>query len=165
METKRYDAYNSTRGIILNAKLVVADREVEPLRFLELLIGGLGLDSESGIWLKPLVSAPQVPRVFPFDLLYLDQNQKVLQAAEIFPNGEFPPFSKEVVSALVLPLHAAATTKTQPGDQLLVRAQGEQSEQPQRHLSQPLRFLSKFLKLFCNPQTYPNKPSKSSAGA
>jgi PilZ domain len=131
METKRFNAYNSTRGTVLNSKLAVADRELEPLKFLELLIGGLGLDSESGVWLKPLAGAPQVPRVFPFDLVYLDENQKVIQAAEVFPGGEFPPFSDEVFSALVLPLSAVSTTKTRPGDQLLVRTQEELSEQTQ----------------------------------
>jgi hypothetical protein len=131
METKRYNAYNSTRGTVLNAKLSVADRDVEPLRFLELLIGGLGLDSESGLWLKPLSGAPQVPRVFPFDLVYLDQNQKVIRAAEVFPSSDFPPFSDEIASALVLPLHAASLTKTCSGDQLVVRAAGEATESPE----------------------------------
>ncbi len=131
METKRYNAYNSTRGTVLNAKLAVADRQLEPLKFLELLIGGLGLDSESGLWLKPLACAPQVPRVFPFDMVYLDHNQKVIQAAEVFPSGDFPTFSEEVVSALILPLHAASSTQTRPGDQLLVRAEDQLSEQPQ----------------------------------
>jgi hypothetical protein len=128
METKRFNAYNSTRGTALNARLAVADRELEPLRFLELLIGGLGLDSESGVWLKPLASAPQIPRVFPFDLVYLDENHKVIRAAEVFPSGDFPPFSEDVVSALILPLHAVSATQTVAGDQLLIEAVDEATE-------------------------------------
>jgi hypothetical protein len=130
METKRYNAYNSTRGTVLNAKLGVADRDLEPLKFMELLIGGLGLDSESGIWLKPLAGVPQVPRVFPFDLVYLDQNHRVVQTAEIFPGREFPSLNDEVVSALVLPLHAVSSTQTDLGDQLLVSAADEAAELP-----------------------------------
>ena len=158
METKRFNAYNSTRGTVLNAKLAVADRELEPLKFLELLIGGLGLDSESGVWLKPLAGAPQVPRVFPFDLVYLDKNQKVIQAAEVFPGGEFPPFSDEVFSALVLPLSAVSTTQTRPGDQLLVRSQEELSEQtretPQLASDAPQQTLEADLQ----PAEFPQQP-------
>ena len=121
METRRYTAYNSTRGTVLNSKLAIANRELEPLKFLELLIGGLGLDSESGLWLKPLAGAPQVPRVFPFDLVYLDRNERVLQSAEIFPSSDFPPYSDEAASAMVLPLHAASLSQTIPGDLLLMQ--------------------------------------------
>ena len=128
METAKHSAYNSTRGTVVNARLAIADRDHEPLKFLELLIGGLGLDSDSGVWLKPLAGAPHIPRVFPFDLVYLDQNQKVIQAAEVFPTSDFPPFSEDVVSALVLPLHAAFSTRTQVGDQLLIREAEEGSE-------------------------------------
>jgi hypothetical protein len=129
METKRYSAYNSTRGTHLNGKLSLVDRELEPLKFLELLIGGLGLDSESGLWLKPLACPPRVPRVFPFDLVYLDRDQQVIQAAEVFPNGEFPPYTEDVASALILPLHAASSTQTRPNDQLLVGAVEGPAEQ------------------------------------
>jgi hypothetical protein len=139
METKRYNAYNSTRGTLLNSKLGVADRDLEPLKFMELLIGGLGLDSETGLWLKPLAGAPEVPRVFPFDILYLDQNQKVIQAAEIFPGVDFPPFSKDVVSALILPLHAASSTQTAVGDELLVRSEGAVAEEPVKPVEQPVK--------------------------
>jgi hypothetical protein len=130
METKRYSAYNSTRGTVVNAKLAIVDRELEPLKFLELFIGGMGLDSESGLWLKPLAVAPQVPRVFPFDLLYLDEKKRVVQAVEIFPNVEIPLFSVEVVSALVLPLRAASAAQTMPGDQLLIEAVDAVAEGP-----------------------------------
>ena len=133
METRRYKAYNSTRGTVLNSKLAIANRELEPLKFLELLIGGLGLDSESGVWLKPLAGAPQVPRVFPFDLVFLDQNERVIQSAEIFPSSDLPQYSDETASAMVLPLHAALLSQTLPGDLLLMQdlegAEGDR-EQP-----------------------------------
>jgi len=133
METRRYTAYNSTRGTFLNSKLAIANRELEPLKFLELLIGGLGLDSESGLWLKPLAGAPQVPRVFPFDLVYLDRNERVIESAEIFPSSDIPPYSDEAASAMVLPLHAASLSRTLPGDLLTIQdaeVNGEVREQP-----------------------------------
>ena len=133
METRRYKAYNSTRGTVLNSKLAVANRELEPLKFLELLIGGLGLDAESGLWLKPLAGTPQVPRVFPFDLVYLDRNERVIESAEIFPSSDFPPCTDEAASAMVLPLHAASLSRTRPGDLLTIQeweANGELRGRP-----------------------------------
>jgi len=120
MDTRTCAVYNLARGILLNSKLTVADCASQPLRILSLMVGGLGLDSESGLWLNPLHTVPGVPRVFPFDLLYLDKDHRVLETAEISPGIEFPRYREEVASALVLPSKILHTTGTQPGDELIV---------------------------------------------
>ena len=120
METRTYCAYNASKECFLSPKVTEADSALQPLRVLDLLIGGLGLDSEMGIWLTPLKGSPTIPRLFPFDLLYLSKDLHVIQAVEMFPGGEFPPVSSQIASALVLPLHATSSSQTAPGDRLFI---------------------------------------------
>jgi len=84
------------------------------------MIGGLGLDSESSLWLTPLLAGPEVPKLFPFDLVYLDQDQRVIHGIEVVPGVDLPPYSSQVASALILPERTLSSTNTIPGDQLRV---------------------------------------------
>ncbi|HEY1576034.1 MAG TPA: PilZ domain-containing protein [Terracidiphilus sp.] len=120
MDTRVFSVYNSARGALLNSMLKVADSAHQPLKLLDQLISGLGLDSQSGLWLTPVASAPLVPRVFPFDFVYLDKDHRVLHAAEIGPGIEFPPYEPEATSALVLPSGRILSSKTAPGDSLII---------------------------------------------
>lgn len=112
--------YNQARGVFLSSKVTVADSANEPLKMLKVLVGGLGVDAESGLLLCPLHAAPAVPRLFPFDLLYLDNDNQVVDALEIVPGVEFPAFRREVASALLVAHHTLQSTKTAPGDRLLI---------------------------------------------
>ena len=134
METRNYCAYNLTKDAVLSVKVTVADAVLEPFKVLEVLIGGLGIDSESSLWLTPLSSAPQVPRLFPFDMVYLDPDYRVIQGIEVAPGVDLPPYSSQVASALILPERTLSSTKTLTGDQLQVRDQSE-TEVPVRHAS------------------------------
>ena len=91
MDTRVFCVYNLARGAFLSSKVTVADTASEPLKMLKVLVGGLGLDTVSGLLLSPLYAAPAVPRLFPFDLLYLDSDNQVVDAEEILPGVEFPP--------------------------------------------------------------------------
>ncbi len=112
--------YNLARGVFLSSKVTVADSANEPLKMLKVLVGGLGLDAVSGLWLSPLYAAPAVPRLFPFDLLYLDRHNRVVAAVEVLPGVEFPPFRREVVSALLLAHQTLHATQTAQGDRLII---------------------------------------------
>ena len=83
-------------------------------------MSGIALDAESGLWLKPLYGPPAVPRIFPFDLLYLDKDQRVLEAVEVFPEVELPICPLEAESALLVPQKVLVRTGTVRGDRLLV---------------------------------------------
>jgi|GEM_PF-646224 len=120
METKTCCAYNATRDCTLSSKVSVADSEREPLKVLKILIEDLARDSESGLWLTPLLHAPQLARLFPFDFVYLDIDLKVLQGVALLPGVPFPEFNGQVASALILPLSLLESTGTQQGDQLMV---------------------------------------------
>src|SRR5215469_7516898 len=120
MDTRPDAVYNLTRRTLLNDKLTVTDCAHQPLKMLNLVVSGLGLDSESALWLSPLHAAPGLPRVFPFDLIYLDRDYRVLETAEIAPGVEFPSYRPEVASALVVPEHTLTSTGTSKGDRMLI---------------------------------------------
>ena len=76
MDTKVFCVYNLARGVFLSSKVTAADGVNDPLKILKVLVSGLGLDKESGLWICPLSAMPSVPRLFPFDLIYLDGDQR-----------------------------------------------------------------------------------------
>jgi hypothetical protein len=125
METKTWCAYNATRGCTLSSRVTVADSEREPLKVLKVMIEGLARDSKSSLWLTPLLHAPQLMRQFPYDLVYLDADHKVIQGAALLPGVQIPPFLNQTASALILPLDTLASSETQPGDQFVVCAAEE----------------------------------------
>jgi hypothetical protein len=120
MDTRPDAVYNLTRRVLLNDKLTVTDCASQPLRLLNLIVNGLGLDSESALWLNPLHAAPGLPRVFPFDVLYLDKDNRVVDTAEIIPGNEFPKYRPEVASALAVPESTLNKSGTKPGDLLMI---------------------------------------------
>src|SRR5579863_920870 len=125
MDTRVFCVYNLARGVSLSSKVSAADGVNEPLKILKVLVSGLGLDTESGLWISPLTAIPSVPRLFPFDLLYLDRDQRVVEAAEIVPGAEFPPYHREVASALVLARQTLESTQTARGDRLIICVEDE----------------------------------------
>ncbi len=129
MDTRVFRIYNLARGVFLSSKVTVVDCANEPLRVLKVLVSELGLDTVSGLWLFPLNAAPLIPRIFPFDLLYLDRDNRVVDLGEILPGVEFPPFRTEVASALVLARKTLQSTQTARGDRLLIGLKEEIEQQ------------------------------------
>jgi hypothetical protein len=125
MEAKNCCAYNVTRSCRINSTVAVADSAREPLKVLKVLVEGLARDSKSSLWLTPLVFAPQLTRIFPFDLAYLDKDMKVLEAIALRPELPVPAFHDGVASALILPFHSLAGSGTVHGDQIIVCPEDE----------------------------------------
>jgi len=125
MNTRAFSAYNLARGTLLNSKLTLADNGNHPLKLLDIVVSGMGMDPTAGLWLSPLHATPAVPRVFPFDLIYLDKEYRVLDTAEMGPGIEFPAFHPEIFSALVLPADILHRSGTEPGDRLIVCASSD----------------------------------------
>ncbi len=126
METRKYFVYNQARESFLSESVTVIDTTLEPLKLLRVMVEGLALNASTGLWLTPLTEIPKVPRLSPFDLIYLDGDGRVIQGAELLPGGDFPAFKERAASALVLPLKTMSLSKTLPGDQLVI----EVDEQP-----------------------------------
>lgn len=112
--------YNLSRSCHVSPKVTVADRTDQPLTILRLLVEGLGFKAATGLWLNPLHGAPQLVRPFPFDLIYLDENGRVIEAVELLPEVPFPPFDERATSALILPVRTISSTSLQKGDELII---------------------------------------------
>ena len=120
METNVFCAHNLTRNCSISSEVAATDLSLQPLRALKMLMDGLATDGVSSLWLKSLFGPPLMMHLFPFDFLYLDEDLRVVEAVELFPNMPFPKFEKGVASALILPLRTLASTGTEKGDQLII---------------------------------------------
>src|SRR5579862_4135904 len=129
MEARKYCVYNRAKESTLSAGVTVIDTTLEPLKVLKVMIEGLAKNTETGLWLTPLNEIPRVPRLAPFDLVYLDKDQKVIQGAELLPGIEFPAFEHSAESALVLPFKTMSSSRTRPGDQQAIEAAAESASE------------------------------------
>ena len=122
MDTRKYYAYNQTRGCFLIGGLDLVDAGLEPLKVLKILIEGLAPNAKTGLWLTHFRSVPVARTLSPFDLAYLDSEHRVVHSVELSTDGEFAPFKGQPASALVLPAQSISSSKTRTGDQLIIRA-------------------------------------------
>ena len=117
METRKYGVYNQTRESFLSLGVVVADTAAKQLK---VLMENLSIKSDSGLWLTPFRGVPATKGLTPVDLIYLDEENRVIQAIESFPNYAIEPSREQPASALILAGHTIFSTQTQPGDVLLI---------------------------------------------
>jgi hypothetical protein len=118
MEAKEYTIYNKTRESPVTAGVTIVNSTREPLTALRVMVEGLGEESESGLWLTHITGFPMVPRLTPFDLVYLDKYHRVVERAELLPASEMPRFKNPALSALILPFQTISTSKIDTGDEL-----------------------------------------------
>src|SRR6185312_16915274 len=84
------------------------------------LIGKLRLKLDEGLWVVPSQGIHTLGVLFPLDLIYLDESQKVIHAIEHFPRFRIAPLRIQAASVLELPTHTIYSSQTQPGDQLII---------------------------------------------
>jgi uncharacterized membrane protein (UPF0127 family) len=58
--------------------------------------------------------------LFPLDLIYLDEQYRVIHLVEYFPSFRIAPLKTQAESVLELPTHTIYSSQTQPGDQLVI---------------------------------------------
>ncbi len=124
METL-YSAYNEGSKRILSPRLSVVDAAREPLKVLKILMEGLAPSARNGIWLVNFKGVPVARSHSAFDLVYLDDEHRVVHAIEITQRGEFTPFKGDPTSALILPETSLIRSKTFTGDRLTVTQVGQ----------------------------------------
>jgi hypothetical protein len=117
MESRKNCVYNQTRECFLGLEIAAVDA---PLADLKELIGRLSLKSGEGLWLLPFRGIPDAGLQFPLDLLYLDEDCRVLDMVESFPTFRVTPSTPQPASVLALPAHAIYSSQTQPGDLLVI---------------------------------------------
>lgn len=132
MQTKELCVYNETRENFMSSRVTVIDSKSDPLKGIKALIEGLGPHAEAGLWLNPLKSVPTVPTMSPYDLVYLDQDCRVVHSVAMIPDDEVPHFSGHATSALLLPIHTFSKSQAHPGDQVIICAAEEIERRPAR---------------------------------
>jgi hypothetical protein len=118
MDPKKFAVDNQTRESNLSPSVTLVNAALEPLKVLKVLIEGLPPNSRTGLWLTNFKGVPVARTLSPFDLIYLDKDQRVIHAIELSKDGEFAPPKGTPTSALVLPPKSLSASKTRTGDQL-----------------------------------------------
>jgi hypothetical protein len=117
MESRKHCAYNQTRECFLGLEVTVAD--LLHANFRE-RITTLALKSGEGLWMVPFSGIPDTGMRSPIDLIYLDEDCRVIDAIESFPVCHPASSGRQPASVLALPTHSIYSSQTQPGDQLVI---------------------------------------------
>jgi uncharacterized protein len=117
MNRRTYCVYNQTRECFLSLGVVPADTVLARLKG---LIGKLKLKLDEGLWVVPSQGVHTLGVLFPLDLIYIDENYKVIHVIEHFPMFRIAPLRIKAASVLELPTHTIYSSQTQPGDQLII---------------------------------------------
>jgi uncharacterized protein len=117
MERSTYCVYNQSRESFLGLRVSPANTTFTRLRG---MIGRLRLGFDEGIWLVPSSGVHTIGVLFPLDLIYLDEQHRVIHQIEHFPRFRIAPLRTQAASVLELPMHTIYSSQTQPGDQLVI---------------------------------------------
>ena len=117
MESRTHCAYNQTRECFLGLEVTAADLSYAGI--VELM-ATMSLRSGEGLWIVPFRGIPATGLPAPLDLIYLDEDCRVIDLVESFPTFRVSSSSPRAASVLVLPVHSIYSSQTQPGDQLVL---------------------------------------------
>lgn len=129
MESQKYCVYNQTRESFLSLEVTVADAAQNQLRS---MIERLTIKPDSALWLTPYKGIPTARGLSAVDLVYLDDDYRVIQEIESFPTSTSDSVNEEAASALVLPAHTIYSSQTQAGDQLVICVASEMERRLER---------------------------------
>lgn len=128
MSNEKLYVYNQAQGSLLSSQVTVVDTTTEHLKTLiEYLAGHAG----TGLWLKPYRGIPEARGLPQVDLVYLDQNNRVIQEIESHPSPTITPMKSHVASALVFQTRTISNSHTRIGDQLTICTSGEAEGRPE----------------------------------
>jgi hypothetical protein len=117
MESRAHCAYNQTRECFLGLEVRAADLSSAGIGE---LISSKPLKSGEGVWLTPFREIPAASVAAPLDLIYLDDDCRVIETVESFPTFQVSSSSPRPGSVLALPAHSIYSSQTQAGDQLVL---------------------------------------------
>ena len=133
MESRTHCAYNQTRECFLGLEVKAADL---PSTRVGELMSARPLKSGEGVWMTPFRGIPAAAMPAPLDLIYLDEECRVIDTVESFPTFQVSSSSPKPESVLALPAHSIYSSQTQAGDQLVLCVAEDMGQQLQR-LSNP----------------------------
>jgi uncharacterized membrane protein (UPF0127 family) len=117
LEKQKYCVYNQTHECFLSLNVTRADTSFARLKG---LIGRLRLKYDEGLWIVPSSGVHTIGVLYPLDLIYLDENYRVIHFVEFFRTFRIAPLRAQAASVLQLPIHTIYSSQTQLGDQLLI---------------------------------------------
>ncbi len=129
MEAQRYCVYNQTRESFLSLGVTVANTAAGDVQE---LIDRVSAKPDSGLWMIPYRGTLPIRSHSPVDLVYLDNNYRVIQEIESFLTSSAEALRDEAASALVLPAHTIYSSQTQPGDQMVICVADEMERRLER---------------------------------
>src|SRR5579863_7867399 len=129
MEVQKYCVYNQTRESFLSLGVTVADASIGDIQE---LVERVSVKPDSGVWIVPYRGTLPIRGLSPVDLVYLDNNYRVLQEIESFLTSSAEPLHDEAATVLVLPAHTIYSSQTQPGDQMVICVADEMERRLER---------------------------------
>ncbi len=133
MDPQKFCVYNRNRESFLSLGVAVADTTLEKLKT---LIEQLAVTADSGLWMTPYRGVPAVRGLSPIDLVYLDEDYRIIQIVESYPTAHIEPLTTPASSVIALPAHSVRTSRSEPGD-LLVICVAEEMENRLAQLANP----------------------------
>lgn len=112
---QRYDMSNADWASSPAVSVLGVDTRQNPLQVLKIVVEALAVNASIGLWLEPYSGISMVPRISPFDLVYLNDKKQVTGVSAIRPGMEPNPQKGKVASALVLPLHTILLLRLDEG--------------------------------------------------
>ena len=117
MEKQRHCVYNQTSECFLSLGVTLGTNTL--VRLKGILSKGFWR-SDEGFWFTRPKGLSTLGVLSSRDLIYLDENHKVVDVIESFPRFCIAPERGGVASILALPPRAIYSSQTQPGNQLVI---------------------------------------------
>lgn len=114
--------FNQTRESFLSLSVTRADTHLARLKG---LLGKISLKSDEGLWTVPSQGIHTIFMLFPIDLLYLDQENRVVHIIENLGTFRITRIRRDSASVLQLRTRTVFSSQTQVGDQLVICSPGE----------------------------------------
>jgi len=109
--------YNRTRESFLSLSVTAADTHLSRLKG---LLGRVRLKNDEGIWVSPCQGIHTFGLFFPIDVIYLDEDYRVVEIIEDLGTFRITPIRTKSASVLELPTRTVYSSHTQIGDQLVI---------------------------------------------
>jgi hypothetical protein len=126
MESGSRIVYNESREVLLSGHVAEVSENLKPLQILALLMNGRAIDPQACVWLRKISTPEELPpRLFAFDVAYLDAEHRIIETGSVGPGTEYPPVPDEAASVLFLRDRRLAETGSGRGDLVAIAAKAD----------------------------------------
>jgi uncharacterized protein len=109
--------FNRTRESFLSLGVTLADTHIARLKG---LLGKVSLKSDEGLWTVPSRGIHTLFLLFPIDLVYLDDRNRVIHLVENLATFRISPIRRDSASVLQLRTRTIFSSNTRVGDELVI---------------------------------------------